>query len=469
MAKFIVPILAVAFFVEVGFCDDVSCRFLANQIVAVTQSEIDAVLHEEFVEQAKPFSDCWIYVFLKDEDTFRLVSRSEEPTDSMGGDEDLEFSEGEKYFVYFSGIELKEDSDEIMRLQENGSNLLVPMLVLEDQPLHSHFVVSQEDEQLVFKLKYSLPLWIAQLQKLQESVAPPIGEEEGDEEDPILEHKKNLVSQLRILFHDDVRWRGLITTEAEKPIEFDQDSGEITRGAEVARWFEALSYSYKRSEENRYELDENGKRKRVERFDLVTAPITSQVGGPLNTISFDISRVFVALDATIHPRSTGTVGTLVLNSAAAGTWARDLGLTCGLALEKAEGYPPEAYQWEEAVSFFSREYYLIGDIVGIAFADQIWAEMRGSEMDEEPILGKDLSSVFENFLLERNFWDNAKESFRSKIPVDKEPASSHPTWEYVSGAASFWIEDQWDRFADNRDSRNAALEKARLLLLNQIE
>ncbi len=390
--------------------EEVFCSFSATQMVEFNP-DVDSSIGE------KPFADVLVYVFKKTDGTggFKLIHDGPNKTDDTGKC-DFKFTVNEKYYLYFSGRTL--GNNELTELEEHGDLLTIELLISIEQPVESQFVAKENSGDLSMKLKYSLPLWITHLQKLEAELV------DGDDEESILA-TKNLVSQIRMLFFAaDERWQTIIRPEATDLVAFDSSTGDISSPSEpLLLLCEAISFKYSRRE-LAYVLDAQQRRTLEERFDFVSMPDESII---------QLGRVFTGLDSELFPPSQ-SVGTEVLDAVATVTWSRDLARAAMFSIADSAPHPPSNSQWNSAAERWASVRIMKSNIAAAGNAASLASSIKA---------GNSLSRSLELLFLGEGYYASSKEKFVARYKLEEAATRQSTIEPYVNSGARYWYGDQW--------------------------
>ena len=201
------------------------------------------------------FPNCWVYCFWArtHDGSLEYVHFDNSPsqTDASGlcG---YDCQKDAPYFVYFSGRQLTNEQIDFIRAR--GDSRLIKLLATESQPSSSHFQVEQTDGSLAASLKYSLPLWLTHLHKVEDAIGAA--------------DNKVVLTKVRKLFYDGTYWPVLIPRNVDPLITFDRMTGAITNEINVDLCH-AVSRTYELSNNTTYVV-QSGQRQMESRFDFVS-------------------------------------------------------------------------------------------------------------------------------------------------------------------------------------------------------
>jgi len=427
------------------FADDVKCRFLARRIIKVS----NGIEYDD-----RPFANCRIYVFTLDAGGEYVEGAKPLTTDASGVASEP-FDPTQVCFLYFAGRELSPTERE--ELKDNDGQMLLKFQAKLPQPEGSPFEVAKVGQDLKATALFSLPLWIAYLQRLEEEL--------------LKSHPKitaaEVLSKARQLFYEEDgvgSWDSLIDTNVDPVFTWDHDTGEITlKSDKVAlETCEQLSNKYERSGLQYVLVTQAGQKQRnkLERFDHVSLRDGKTV--------MQIGHVLCGFESELTPPAPWLRPFLGnLDGVAATTWAGDLG-QAGIEAEraaKAEKRPPILDEWKIAVAKKASSYDMAGDIIGAGNAETFRAAIEKKDASLSHELAKLLydSKLPANSALGfvKRYGFNLKDK-----PIDV--ATKKQITSYVSRFAYFWAGKDWELGTLNENTKKRAAEylESELRLLN---
>ncbi|MFN9246233.1 MAG: hypothetical protein ACK6DS_04070, partial [Planctomycetota bacterium] len=427
--------------------DDVTCKFLGRRIIKVS----DGIKTED-----RPFADCRVYVFQLD-GAGNYVENATPLTTNASGIASEPLDSTQVYYLYFAGRELS--PMERAEIKENDGQMLLKFQASLSQPQGSPFEVAKVGQELKATAIFSLPLWIAYLQRLEGELV---------KDHPKITAKEAL-SKIRQLFYERdnkslVDWKGwgaLIHTEVQPIFDWDPKDGKITMndtGVSLDTC-EELSNKYARSG-MKYILDAQKDRRKDERFDHVSLRDATTV--------IQIGHVLCGFESEYTPPAPW-LGPLLgdLDGVAASTWAGDLG-QAGIEAEragKAANRPPILEEWNIAVAKKASSYVMAGNIIGAGNAETF----RKAIEKKEAFLSHELAKLLYDSKLPATsslgFVKRYGFNLKNK-PIDV--ATKKQITSYVSRFALFWAGKDWEFGELNENTKKQAAEylENQLRLLN---
>lgn len=401
-------VLALHFEVQ---AEDVVCTFQALKIDTYScDLKGDPACTPLPVPKAHPFSDCRVYCFVRKEvdrtTTYEPHPKSPGTTDSTGKC-DFPFTLGETYYLYFSGVELKPDA--ISTLAKKDA-LLIRFLVAKTQPTDSKFVVTSSPGKMNAELKYSLPLWIARLHKFEAAYG-----QDG----------KKTLSAIRLLAYSGKSWAALVPPPVSPLIEFDPNSGKITKGKDLVATTESIAYVYTKSltSPDTYQLQE-GQRHIETRFDFVSLPDSTLV---------QVFHILTGFDSYLNPTQSTLLKLGLVDSTAAATWSGDLAQAGHRASELGTlGLVSDKY-WAAAFEQKAKKSEVIADVIGSSLAEE-WTKKLETES---------LSSVIQDLLCDKKLQSTSAARFKAHYKIDSFSAPTILDFEAIAvherAFMMFWI------------------------------
>ena len=382
---------------------------------------------------AAPFPECWVYLFEQtsdDDEVFEQLTASPARTDANGTCA-FSFEEDRQYWLYFSGKPLSEA--EIAYVKANNVEVLIPFAASIVQSRNADFEVVTARGQRLAILDFSFPLWLTHFHKLEAELRsryPDITEVE-------------ILTKCRKLFDRGGYWQYLLPSNTKHMVEFNAESGAITRHDVPLALTENVARAYRRSA-GAYELLD-GRRQVVSRFDIVSLRGDRYLR---------IDRVLFGFETSVVPAPT-SLRIRLKNVASAATWARDLGRTCFLAVHETNR-PPSEEIWIREVAANADEMKIAGGILGCVYASPF-----GELIQDDTTVGQALESLINKGMpKEEDFWD--------ALNVETEDQSSRLAVleDLTARSASAWSWTEWDRL--HSSSQRASLQKASSILIAAI-